>query len=651
VDLPDGGGEKKRTLGVVRVRKALATFLLFLLFISLTFSAAPALSQTAPSAGSGGWTTMNSDSNATNYVSQSQVDASNAKNLQVAWTFPLPSAPTVPGLAVTGQGAISPPLVVNGTVYLVTNFLTVYAINGETGAEVWSYSPQLNTTGLPLGPLTGHMHGINYYRGGIWVSMPDCSVHALNALTGALVMKIADICKNIPGNAGFYDSSGVPPVFYGDTMVWTSSVSEGTDVGRGFVAAYDLKSGSLLWRWFVAPPAGGDPLWDTHSCPPSTCHGNVAPVNGDWGTLSLDASGTGGPIAGAGPSFGDPVVDTRHGIVFISTSQASPDWNGTYRPGPDLYSDSVVAVNATDGKMMWFFQTTPHDLFDFDCGWNTVLGSVTVGGNAQEAVFKACKNGYLYALNALTGKLLWYFDPPSVARSLTGNADYVTTGNYSGTLPWINYPSTDQFLQCPGENGAVESDIAFANSKVYVATYNFCAYGQVAPVSTRGSQVWGVKYLQPKTQGANTTIYAIDASTGKVSWSYFMPNIPYRGWLTASNGLIFAGSLDGSIHILDASTGRQVFDIYVGPPLYESPTIGSGADGQVYLFQLTGGTGYGAFSVGVPGDVLAYTLSSPSAPSWEGYVPSVAAGVLAAAVVVLLIENRSLRKKAGLGRV
>jgi outer membrane protein assembly factor BamB len=363
----------------------------------------------------------------------------------------------------------------------------------------------------------------------------------------------------------------------------------------------------------------------------------------------LNAPGTGGPIAGAGPSFGDPVVDTRHGIVFISTSQASPDWNGTYRPGPDLYSDSVVAINATDGRMMWFFQTTPHDLFDFDCGWNTVLGSVTVGGNVQEAVFKACKNGYLYALNALTGKRLWYFDPPTVVRSLTANADYVATGNYSGTLPWINYPSTKQFLQCPGENGAIESDIAFAYSKIYVATYNFCTFGHVASVGTKGSQVWGVSGLQPDTQHANTTIYAVDASSGTVSWSYLIPNVPFRGWLTASGGLIFAGSLDGSIHILDASTGKQVYDLSVGTPLYESPTLGLAANGKVYLYQLVSSSTYGAFESGVPGKLLAFAL--PPTPPWESYLPAVAVGLLGAVAAISLIELRSRRKKAASTRV
>jgi len=303
-----------------------------------------------------------------------------------------------------------------------------------------------------------------------------------------------------------------------------------------------------------------------------------------------------------------------------------------------------VALNATDGKMIWFFQTTPHDLYDFDCGWNTVLGNATISGRTQEAVFKACKNGYVYALDALTGKLLWYFDPPTVARSLTGNANYVVTGNYSSNLPWINYPSTKQFKQCPGQNGAVESDVAFAYSRIYVATYNFCTFGQVAPVSAAGSQVWGVTGLQPDWQHANTTIYAIDASSGKEAWRYFIPTVPYRGWLTASGGLIFAGSLDGSIHILDAFTGKQVYDIYVGPSLYQSPTIGSAADGRVYLYQLTGAPSYGAFAGGVPGDLMAFALRPSAPPSWEAYVPWVAAGASVAVATALLIENRSVRR-------
>ena len=127
---------------------------------------------------------MNSNANHTNYVAQSQIGASNAQDLQVAWTFPFPAAPDVPGLASTGQGSISPPLVVNGMVYLVTNYPhSLRHRRGDRGRRL-DLTPQLNTTGLPLSPLTGHMHGINYYSGDIWVSMPDCSVICAGCVHG-----------------------------------------------------------------------------------------------------------------------------------------------------------------------------------------------------------------------------------------------------------------------------------------------------------------------------------------------------------------------------------------------------------------------------------------------------------------------------------
>ena len=187
--------------------------------------------------------------------------------------------------------------------------------------------------------------------------------------------------------------------------------------------------------------------------------------------------------------------------------------------------------------MIWFYQTTPHDLYDFDCGWNTVLGQRHPGGSTQEAVFKACKNGYVYAMNALTGRCSGTStrhrrQEPHGERELRGD------GNYSATLPWINYPSTQEFEQCPGENGAIESDIAFAYSMIYVATLQLLHLWAGRPGERGRAPRLGVTDLTPDWQQANTTIYAIDASTGTTwSWSYFMPTIPYRGWLTASNGL------------------------------------------------------------------------------------------------------------------
>jgi alcohol dehydrogenase (cytochrome c) len=313
-------------------------------------------------------------------------------------------------------------------------------------------------------------------------------------------------------------------------------------------------------------------------------------------------------MVGAGPSFGQPAVDERARVVYLATSQPSPDWNATYRPGPNLYSDSIVALNVTNGRMIWYYQSTPHDLWDFDCGWNVVLGRVAMNSVYRTAVFKACKNGYVYALDATTGSLLWYIDPPSVRRAGTGNANFVATGVYNATQHWINYPSTSVFEQCPGANGAVESDMAYAYGLLYVATYNLCAYVVVASVNTRGANQWGVKQLVPAFSQANTTIYAVNASSGQAVWSFFLPKIGYRGWLSVSNGVVYAGALDGYIHALDSKTGKQIATLNVGQSLYESPTIGSTRNGDTLLLQSTSPPSYGVFSTNETGFLIAYGL-------------------------------------------
>ncbi len=596
------------------------------------------LSSLAPASGNGGtvdWTTPNANPSGTNSVAQGQLVAGTSDNMPLAWSVSFPVATLPTGLNATGQGSIAPPLVVGGNVYLVMNDLQVLALRASDGSTLWSYTPSINRTGLPLGTLVGHVHGLTYHAGNLWLSLPDCSALALNALTGDVVQRITRICADIPGNAGNYDYSGAPVTFYNDLMIWTaSSVSEGTDAGRGFVAAYNISTGALQWRFYIAPPAGGDPSWDESSCPPP-CHGNVAPYAGDWGTLGTVGGQT---RAGAGPAWGQPAVDSADGLVFIGTSQPSPDWNATYRPGPDLYSDSILALSLADGHLVWFYQTTPHDIYDFDCGWNVVLGKAQMGGANTTAVFKACKNGYVYALDARTGSEIWHFNPPSLVRVNTENADYAATGTYNATKPWVS--TTPGYQQCPGVNGGVESDISLSGGRVFVATHNFCAFVTTGPVSDVGGSTSGAKGFQYSLLNANTTVYALDASTGAVDWSYLIDNVPYRGWLTSTGGLVLASTLAGDIVALDASTGQIQGVTHVGSPLYEGVTVGSDSSGRVLAFQLTSSPSYGAFTTSVPGAILAFAPAQPqSLLSWG--VAATLAGAATVAVVVFVFARRS----------
>ncbi len=587
------------------------------------------------------WTTANANPQGTNSIEQTQLVPGTSNGMSIAWSFSFPTAVLTPGLNITGQGSIAPPLVVDGTVYVVMNDLEVIAINAAHGSVFWTYTPTLNRTGLPLGNLAGHVHGFAYRSGDIWLSLPDCSAVALNALTGDVVKRISRICADIPGNAGKYDYSGTPLVFFRDLMIWTaSSVSEGTDAGRGFVAAYNVSTGALVWRWYSAPPAGGDANWDSDTCPPP-CRGNVSPYIGDWGTLGT----TGGRSrAGGGPGWGQPAIDPADRIVILGTSQPSPDWNATYRPGPNLYSDSILALSLTDGHLVWYFQTTPHDIYDFDCGWNVAIGNITVSGSETTAVFKACKNGYVYALDARTGDEIWKFNPPSLVRFNTANANYADTHLYNATKGWVS--NTPGYEQCPGVNGGIESDIAVSGGRVFVASHNFCAFVTAGPVSVIGGSVSGAKGFQYGLLHANTTIYALDASTGVQDWSYSVSGVPYRGWLTSTGGLVFASTLSGDILALDASTGSLDGTTHIGSPLYEGISVGSDSAGNILAFQLTSSPTYGAFTSAVPGSLLAL---APNRPSFDLtlLLAAAASGGLATLVIVFFVFRRTSRSTNG----
>ena len=578
------------------------------------------------------WTTDNANPSGTNSVTQAQLVPGTADPMKLDWSLSFPVATLTPGLNATGQGSIAPPLVVNGTVFVVMNDLQVFAIDASDGSVLWTYTPALNRTGLPLGQLVGHVHGLAYHSGNVWLSLPDCSALALNALTGDVVERITRICAGIPGNTGNYDYSGAPLIFYHDLMIWTaSSVSEGTDAGRGFVAAYNTTDGALAWRWFVVPPTGGDPNWDSETCQ-APCHGNVQPYPGDWGSLGTSSAHT---RAGAGTGWGQPAVDPADGLVVVGTSQPSPDWNATYRPGPDLYSDSIVALSLTDGHLVWFYQSTPHDIYDFDCGWNVAIGSVTVDGTNTTAVFKACKNGYVYAIDAKTGDEIWNFNPPSLVRVNTENADYAATGKYNATQPWVS--ATPGYEQCPGVDGGVESDIAVSGGRVYVATHNFCAFVTTGPVGATGGSVSGAKGFQYSLLNANTTIYALDASTGQQDWSYFLSGVPYRGWLTSTGGLVFASTLAGDIVALDGATGHVDGVTHVGSPLYEGITVGSDSAGDILAFQLTSSPSYGAFTNPVPGSLMAFSPSPPQGSLLPLILLAVATGIATVLLVFFAV--------------
>ncbi len=248
------------------------------------------------------------------------------------------------------------------------------------------------------------------------------------------------------------------------------AVSEGANAGRGFFVAYDITQTppKLLWRSFLIPPQdGSDPAWSIHSVDNMSnawiFNGTGAvdlkqlqssnpslfnqTLYGDWGNFGFN--GTNSFAGGATGWAGSDALDTITGIAYVGTAQTSPDFNASTRPGPNLWTNSILAINITNGKFIWGFKAVPHDMWDYDCSWNVILHNATINGVTQPTVFKGCKNGYVYALSAKTGQLLWYFKGSSMIQT-QWTIPLNPLNKSDMTKPWPNYPSKGSYLMEPG---------------------------------------------------------------------------------------------------------------------------------------------------------------------------------------------------------
>jgi glucose dehydrogenase len=639
-----------------------------------------------------------------NYNAQNIINQSNVQSLQVDWTFPVPEAPTPYQGA---EGAMITPLVVDGIIYTITNWHRVLAINAENGAIVWfqdlpltqNYSSYLQPSvpagvGYNTGTL-GHYHSMLFTtkirnESLVWVVSNTYQVFALNALTGDIVISFQPFPQNltsIQGNHGIYDQD-TPMILIDQSrgvLIFGPSVSEGTSDGRGFIEGFNLTSTvpKVMWQTFIMPPQdGSDPGWSLSSVENSTnayiFNGTSAIdlktlpaaqlrslLYGDWGTMGYNGTRSyAGMSAGWGGSW---AIDENTGTAYIGTAQASPDWNATNRPGPNLWSDSILAINETTGRLVWGFQSQAHSLGDFDCSWNVILANVTITSKNTEVVYKGCKNGYLFALNAQNGSMIWYLRPQSIvwdSVSVLNPLNKTAMTEYN----WAGYPSTSTIVLNPSDTGSLESDISYdpALNLVYLAPYNAPKKFLITDVGPGASSVfnwefdWGTNFASLVPAGpTNTTIYAVDANNGTVRWSYFILNEPYRGGMTVSGGVVYVSTLNGMLTMLDAQTGRLLSQKNIGGELLIQPSIASDANGKMEVVLTDMGSA--RWGPTFPGFIQALSISpesqstitvNSSTPTVQGtgvsltefYGVLIVIVILLATVVFLAFELRKARK-------
>ena len=571
----------------------------------------------------------NYDYRATGFNPQTQINKDNVKNLELKWVHAWPLPESIDGIEPR-VGSIANSIIVDGIVYNRMEDLRISAIDAKTGKDIWSFQAdpylvniEIAKRDLPVNldfypSLSSHAHSFSFAENKIFAPWPNCQVFGLNAKTGEIEFKLkTPTCKGLEGNEGLFkglQSSG--PVF--DTvnrvLIYGTGGREAVEGGRGAFRGYSLDSGELLWTFYLMPPQDvGDPEWTVRVADKGWIQGIKASeipediLRNDWGECP-DNCGFGKGDMGIG--WGQWAVDEDNGIAYLATGNPSPSWNATYRPGPNVFSNSVLAIETKTGNLLWWHQIVAHDLGDLDCSWNTVLADI----DGVKTVFKLCKGAFLYAMNAETGELLWSTDyHPHVKRGEIGpepNFDFALDPLNKDDMnkPWVSYPGNEANWR--KESGGAESDVTFAYGKIFSTTYHKWSLQKITAVEPSMRDAWGrISIYSDKELAANATVWAHDAKTGELIWKYDIDKVGIRGGVTASGEMIWFCDTDGMIRALDEENGRLLWERSQGHQCPVQPSFGADKDGNIKIFSLIGSGGILGRSEPIPGALLAYGLS------------------------------------------
>ncbi len=624
--------------------------------IVLTLSAfAPALAYAAPlGITAQNWEHTNGGSWAGDYSPQTAITKDNAQNLEVKWIFPIGQRALGPkGVQGTGliEGANTPPIVANGKVFVETSWLRIYSIDAATGKLLWTYDYAANITDLTardpvvIGGST-HTHGIRYWEAGNMLIQggPLCDFYGVDANTGKQKFYVPDLCNNIPGSIYKYISiipgGGHEIATYekGRQFIVYFPGGRGGAIlaGRAFIAGISMDNYQTMWRVFLNPPYDQPaPDWALQNCDIGyfaygiSCSDVAKRFGQD--ILKYDWQNQPGKpmngFNGVSSGWGQVVVDEDTGLAYIpSTGNQSPYTNVTFRPGPNLYGSTILAIDLSKGALKWWLQPYSHDEWDYDCNWGGVLADVQGVG---KVFAKGCKEGILYVMNAATGKPVYTVDimkdntQPMGQRTIdvpdpgstTPKVIYHDSGGkaYSYTFadwlktPWPGAPGNPQIPMNPViANGAFQTDMAYDPSTQTLFHY-YASGGQTilsqSPL-TEGKAVFNMRTDNPH----NTTIVARDITTGKIKWEIYPLPFNIRGQMLVTGNMVISPMPDGYLRFYDESSGKTLREMDLGSTLMTGVTTGQDSKGDQKIFGVIGQTTQ--LGATEPGTVFALGLSS-----------------------------------------
>jgi PQQ-dependent dehydrogenase (methanol/ethanol family) len=494
-----------------------------------------------------------------------QINRNNVKNLRVAWIFQTD----------VKESLETSPIVVDGVMFVTTSFSHVYALDAKTGRELWHYNHK-------MGPITTYCcgpnnRGVQVLNDMVYLATLDAKLVALNAKTGEVVWR-TDIADPELG----YSETMAPTVVKDKVLIGTNGGEYGI---RGFVRAYDAKTGKLLWNFDTIPEKSVG-VWATKDATGRDMHRDIA--------AEKDAlAKSGDPYAKLGGGvWQNPAVDLETNRIYFVVGNPSPDLDGSTRPGDNLYTDSLVSLDLDTGKYACHFQYIAHDVWDLDAVSPPVLVNVTdKSGKTIPGVIHAGKTGHIYVHDRKDCSLIRFSEAMVPQENM-----------------WV-LPTKEGARMLPGANGGVEwSPIATdpGQGLAYAINLHQPMHYRVESSPYPNGKLWlGGAFTAIPGEKQSGNITAVNYNTGKIKWQVKTPEPMIGGILATAGGLVFTGEGNGKFAAYDSSTGKELWNFHAGAGV-NAPPSSYMVGGSQYIVVGAGGNTQVNFKRG--NNIIAFSL-------------------------------------------
>jgi PQQ-dependent dehydrogenase (methanol/ethanol family) len=486
----------------------------------------------------------------TRYYPASQINTQNVGKLRPAFQFQTEVL----------ESMETAPIVVDGVMYITTSFNHVYALDAATGKEYWHYKHK-------MGPVTTYCcgpnnRGVAVMNDRLYMGTLDAKLVSLDAKTGKVLWatQIADPEQG-------YSETMAPVAVNGKVLIGTNGGEYGI---RGFVKAYDANDGKLLWTFNTIPDKGHEGVWAVNDATGRNMLRDIAAEKSQLASQGGDFYKTLG-----GGVWMAPAVDLESNTAFFVVGNPSPDLYGKERPGDNLYTDSIVAVDLNTGAYKWHYQYVAHDVWDLDAVSPVILTEAKgKDGKMRKVAIHGGKTGHVYVHDRATGELIRFSEAMVPQENM-----------------WV-LPTKDGARMLPGANGGVEWSPMAVNPKlrmVYAANLHQPMTYHVEESKYPGGKLWlggAFKTIAAEKQWGR--LAAVNLDTGKLAWKFDTEQPLIGGVLATAGGLVFNGEGNGLFRAFDAKSGKKLWEYQCGAGV-NAPAVSYTVGGKQYVAVAAGG--------------------------------------------------------------